>query len=176
MTGPEKLAARMWAVLIAVVLAGGLAAATPAVADPRPAACPAGDACPATGPAPAKAPAAGGVQRPSVEVPVKTDVARSNKRLRWNIENRSGRRIELQLYSQDRRWVWPSANRVYLFPNGKRYTIDISCKKNEKICYGAWLANDTRTYWGVGYRDRHGCSGCCYICGRGETQLIKLVW
>lgn len=162
--------------VIAVMLAGGLAAATSATAESRPESCPAGHACPATGPAPAKAPAASGEQRPSVEVPVKTDVARSSKRLRWNIENRSGRRIELQLYSQDRRWVWPSANRVYLFPNGKRYTIDISCKKNEKICYGAWLASDTRTYWGVGYRDRHGCSGCCYICGRGETQLIKLVW
>jgi hypothetical protein len=166
----------MWAMVIAVVLAGGLAAATSATAEPRTTSCPAGHACPATGPAPTKAPAAGGEQRPSVEVPLKTGVAQSNKRLRWNIENRSGRRIELQLYSQDRRWVWPSANRVYVFPNGKRYTIDISCKRNEKICYGAWLANNTRTYWGVGYRDRHGCSGCCYICGRGETQLIKLVW
>jgi hypothetical protein len=164
------------ALVLAMVLAGGLAAAAAVAAEPRSDACPEGRACPAIGPAPANAAASSGTPRPSVETPVGEAVARNSKSLRWNIQNRSGRRLELQLYSADRNWVWPSANRVYLLPGSKRYTIDISCKKNEKICYGAWLESNTRTYWGVGYRGKQSCRGCCYICGRGQTPLIKLVW
>ena len=172
----RKVAGRIPALVLAMVLAGGLAAATAAGSESRPDACPKGDVCPATGPAPANAAASSGKPRPSVETPVREPTARNAKSLRWNIQNRSGRRIELQLYSQNRPWVWPSSNRVYLLPDSQRYSINISCRKNEKICYGAWLANNTRTYWGVGYRGRQSCRGCCYICGRGQTPLIKLVW
>ena len=172
----RDIAGRISAMVLAVVLAGGLAAAAAVAAEPRPDDCPAGHACPATGPAPAHAAASSGTPRPSVETPVREPTARNSKSLRWNIQNRTGRRLELQFYSTDRNWVWPNSNRVYLLPDSQRSSINISCRKNEKICYGAWLANNTRTFWGVGYRGRQNCRGCCYICGRGQTPLIKLVW
>jgi hypothetical protein len=170
MCATSRITALISALLLACCLTGAAAAET------RASACPEGQNCPATGPAPTKAGASIGKPRPSAETPVKTEVAKKNNSLRWNIQNRSGRRIELQLYSQNRPWVWPSSNRVYLFPDSKKYSINISCRKNEKICYGAWLSGNTRTYWGVGYKGRQGCRGCCYICGRGQTGLIQLRW
>jgi hypothetical protein len=172
MTGPSKITALLWTVLLACCLTGVAASATEVGAS----ACPAGQTCPATGPAPSGAAASVGEPRPTAETPVKTAVAKKNNTLRWNIQNRSGRRVELQLYSQNRNWVWPSANRVYVLPNSKKSTINISCRKNEKICYGAWVAGNTRSYWGVGYDGRRDCRGCCYICGRGQTPVIKLLW
>jgi hypothetical protein len=171
MPGASKFAALVWALM----LAGLVAMAVPAAAETRTVACPDGHTCPAVGPAPVDAPASVGKPSPSVETPIKTEVAKKNRSLRWNIQNRSGRRVEMQLFSQDRRWVWPNTNRVYVLPNSQKYTIDITCRQNEKICYGAWLASNTRTYWGVGYRGTRDCRGCCYICGRGQTPLIQLV-
>jgi hypothetical protein len=111
------------ALVLAMVLAGGLAAAAAVAAEPRSDACPEGRACPAIGPAPANAAASSGTPRPSVETPVGEAVARNSKSLRWNIQNRSGRRLELQLYSADRNWVWPSANRR-LSPAGQQALHD----------------------------------------------------
>lgn len=157
------------AVLLAAAVGGSLA-------GPAAAACVDGAACPATAAAPDAEPSSGAAR------PFKTETmdaavapARKAATLRWNFRNQSGRRVEFQLYSQRRNWVWPRANRVYVLPDARLYVTDISCQPNEKICFGAWVAGNTNRFWGVGYSNSQSCPNCCYICGGGQTRLIRLL-
>lgn len=162
--------------LIGILIAILLAATAGGLSGRAQAACVAGAACPPTAQAPDAEPSRGKA-RPFEAETLDASVAEERRAstLRWNFQNQSGRRVEFQLYSQRRNWVWPRANRVYVLPDARRYVTDISCQPNEKICFGAWVAGNTNRYWGVGYRNSQGCASCCYICGRGDTRLIRLL-
>lgn len=83
--------------------------------------------------------------------------------------------LEVELYSQDRKHVWPGGNQVYYFDDGETKNIPLSCKSGETICYGAWVSGDKGTYWGVGPDNKESCTDCCYTCEGGETEEIDLV-
>ncbi len=93
----------------------------------------------------------------------------------WVFKRRNSHTIHLQLYSQKRRgWVWPAPQRVWILSNDEIFERSINCKKNEKICYGAWIKNRSSYYWGCGYDCKQGCKDCCYTCGSGRTNTYNL--
>lgn len=83
--------------------------------------------------------------------------------------------VEVELYSQDRKHVWPGGNQVYYLDDGESKQIHLSCKQGENICYGAWVSGDKQTYWGTGPNNKETCEDCCYVCEGGETEEINLV-
>jgi hypothetical protein len=92
----------------------------------------------------------------------------------FRFESEYDSRIELVLYSSDRRGhQWPVPGRVYVLNPGDESDFRISCLGGEKICYGAWVASDPRTYWGVG-RNNKRCAKCCYTCDGSQTRVIGL--
>ena len=83
--------------------------------------------------------------------------------------------VEVQLYSDSRDHVWPSADEVYLLDDGETRTMTVSCEDGESICYGAWISGDLSTFWGVGPGKTQTCDDCCYVCQGGNTEQINLV-
>ena len=83
--------------------------------------------------------------------------------------------VEVELYSQDREYVWPGNDEVYLLDDGETKTMSVECDEGESICYGAWIQGDQNTFWGVGPDNSQKCDNCCYICTGGQTEQINLV-
>lgn len=82
--------------------------------------------------------------------------------------------VEVELYSQDREYVWPGNGEVFYLDDGETKQIPLSCEEGETICYGAWISGDKQSYWGVGPDNAENCENCCYTCTGGETEQINL--
>ena len=93
----------------------------------------------------------------------------------WRIQSEHPNHVSLEFYSQDRNHVWPGGGEVYVIKDWDTHTYSLTCKDGEKICYGAWVRNETNTYWGKGVDGAEACETCCAVCGRGElsTQVLK---
>jgi hypothetical protein len=91
------------------------------------------------------------------------------------IKNSHPNAMRVELYSQDRDYVWPGNDEVYLLDDGETKTMSLACNEGESICYGAWIQGDQTTYWGVGPDNSQKCENCCYICTGGQTEQINLV-
>lgn len=95
--------------------------------------------------------------------------------LTWFIRSEHPNVVSVKFYSQSRRnYVWPNADEVYVLDDYETKRFSLACRPGEKICYGAWVRNRTRSFWGVGPNNRNSCRGCCYICNGGETKVIVL--
>lgn len=95
--------------------------------------------------------------------------------VKFVIKNSHPYAIEMELYSLDRNHVWPGNDEVYLLDDGETKQAPLACETGETICYGAWIAGDKGTYWGVGPGNKEQCDDCCYTCEGGETEEIELV-
>ena len=93
----------------------------------------------------------------------------------FEMRNSHPNAVEVELYSQDRKHVWPGNNEVYYLDDGETKSISLSCKQGENICYGAWVSGDKSTYWGTGPNNADTCTDCCYTCTGGTTEEINLV-
>lgn len=114
---------------------------------------------------PSAPPAAPRAQQPSaVQQPAQ---AADDSSVAFRIRSLYPKIVRLQFYSQDRKRVWPSADDVHALKDDDFHTFELSCKKGETICYGAWSGT---TYWGTGKDDRHGCRSCCKECGAGTLS------
>ncbi|TIN57110.1 MAG: hypothetical protein E5Y30_38685 [Mesorhizobium sp.] len=91
------------------------------------------------------------------------------------IKNSHSNAMRVELYSQDRDYVWPGEDKDYFLDDGETKQLPISCNAGESICYGAWVDGDEGTYWGVGPGNTEKCEDCCYTCSGGETEEIELV-
>ena len=95
--------------------------------------------------------------------------------MQWRFRSEHPKVVDVELYSETRRGhVWPGNNKIYVLDDYSTKTITISCRPGEKICYGAWVRNRERSYWGVGYNNRNSCRNCCYTCNGGQTKVIVL--
>lgn len=94
--------------------------------------------------------------------------------LTWKMRSYHRNAVEVQFYSESRNHVWPGVGRVYALRDYDIHTYRISCIQGEKICYGAWVAGDATSYWGVGKDNRSGCRDCCYTCDGGITPIRNL--
>ncbi|AXS42377.1 hypothetical protein D1F64_02345 [Breoghania sp. L-A4] len=94
--------------------------------------------------------------------------------LTWQIRSEHPKVVSLEFYSQGRSVSWPGDGQVYVIKDYDTHTYRLSCRPGEQICYGAWVRNRKRSYWGVGANNRNRCRSCCYTCDGGETQVIVL--
>lgn len=90
------------------------------------------------------------------------------------MQNNHPNAVEVELYSQDRNYVWPGNGEVFVLDDGETKQMPLSCNEGEKICYGAWIKGDQETYWGVGPGNKEACDDCCYTCTGGSTETINL--
>jgi len=83
-------------------------------------------------------------------------------------------KVEFVMYSSDRKgFQWPAPGRVYMLDDSQVHTFKLACLGGEKICYGAWVSGNSKTYWGIGKNNQR-CEKCCYTCNHNETPVITL--
>lgn len=93
----------------------------------------------------------------------------------WQIQSFYRHKVDLAFYSQNRRHEWPGGGNVYILNDYSVRKIRIACVNGERVCYGAWVRGNTRSYWGSGYKSAHRCQTCCYTCQNNVvTQVFKL--
>lgn len=94
--------------------------------------------------------------------------------LEWRFKSEHRNVVSVELYSQDRNHVWPGRNEVYTLDDYSTRIVDISCRRGEKICYGAWVRNTQSSTWGAGRDGKEACRSCCFICDGGRTPILVL--
>ncbi len=94
--------------------------------------------------------------------------------LTWKLRSEHPNVVSASFYSQDRNVAWPGNGQVYILDDYEVHTTRLSCISGETICYGAWVRNRSDIYWGVGARNEHRCSTCCYVCDGGTTPVKAL--
>lgn len=92
------------------------------------------------------------------------------QQLTFEMTNDSGQDIQIEFYSEDRNHAWPGGNQAYNLPRAKDNRWTLTCRRGEKICYGAWVKGDSRTYWGVGANRKYSCQNCCFTCEGGVAR------
>jgi hypothetical protein len=90
------------------------------------------------------------------------------------IRNNHPNAVRVELYSQDRNYVWPGKGKDFYLDDGEAREMSLACEEGEQICYGAWIDGDEETYWGVGPGNAETCEDCCYVCEGGQTEEIVL--
>lgn len=94
--------------------------------------------------------------------------------LSWTFTSNHPSIVQLEFYSQSRNAAWPGGGMAYEIDDWKAHTYHLTCRTGEKICYGAWVKNDSSTYWGAGMDDEFGCSNCCRICATADAGHVTL--
>jgi hypothetical protein len=92
----------------------------------------------------------------------------------FQVKSMSQDKVQIQFFSQDRRHRWPSVDRAYNLNDYDEHDFKLSCIRDERICYGAWVTGNSGRYWGVGSEGKSSCERCCYKCRGGETRHIVL--
>lgn len=91
------------------------------------------------------------------------------------VKNQRSRAVAVELFSRDRKTVWPGDDQVFLIEPGSQKSVPISCNQGERICYGAWVNGDDSISAGVGPDNDQLCDTCCFICVEKTTETIDLV-
>jgi hypothetical protein len=152
------------------------AAAPSADAPPASAAC-GSEANPCLTPAIATLDKAGNIVSEEPGTPATAAAAgtrANNSSISWRFNNRSGVKVLYRFYSKSRNWVWPSNNKAFVLPNGQNQRNDITCKRGEYVCYGAWVSNNPNFFWGVGKSGNRPCANCCFTCNGVTTPIYVL--
>jgi len=103
-----------------------------------------------------------------------TGTAAYAESLLWHFRSDHANIVSLEFYSQNRGHVWPGDDQVYVIDDYDVHDYPLECQPGEKICYGAWVRNDSSSYWGAGYDGVQACENCCYTCDGGQTDIIVL--
>lgn len=93
----------------------------------------------------------------------------------WKFRSFHKNIVNVELYSQNRRHVWPGGGEVYSLRDFNPHNVNITCISGEKVCFGAWVRGTESSSWGVGRNRRLSCKTCCYVCGQtNDTGIINL--
>jgi len=92
----------------------------------------------------------------------------------WKFRSDHPNVVDVELYSQDRDYVWPGNNQVFSLDDSNVRDMPIRCRDGEKICYGAWVRGQDGTYWGTGPQNKQRCTDCCSVCGEGDPPVRLL--
>jgi hypothetical protein len=86
----------------------------------------------------------------------------------WTIVDNTRKQLAIAFYSDTRRGHgWPDYNKNWPI-NNRENTYTLSCQAGERICYGAWAAdNPYGPYWGTGPFGKNRCTNCCGVCDGG---------
>ncbi|MBX3569879.1 MAG: hypothetical protein KF914_17580 [Rhizobiaceae bacterium] len=90
------------------------------------------------------------------------------------MKNMTERSVAVELYAQDRRFVWPGGDQVYLLEKGEKKSVPIACRPAERICWGAWRYGNDRFWWGTGPDNGRACEECCMICAPKTTETVEI--
>jgi hypothetical protein len=98
----------------------------------------------------------------------------SAKTMVWRVKSTDKHKVQVIFYSKARAFEWPGNGRAYDINNYDAHEYSLTCEDGEKVCLGAWINGNARKYWGVGYKNRHECRNCCYVCDGSEIprQII----
>lgn len=88
--------------------------------------------------------------------------------------NKDPSSVGVTFFSQNRRVGWPSWDRHWTVGGYETQSFPLSCQPGEQICMGAWEKSNVNSYWGVGAWNKHGCNGCCAVCGSGTSNQTLL--
>jgi hypothetical protein len=79
--------------------------------------------------------------------------------------------VQIKFYSQMRKGhQWPTSKTAWDLADDEPHALGMTCNRNEKICWGAWVKGNGRPEWGAGTGGTDACRTCCFICRNGETQ------
>ena len=92
----------------------------------------------------------------------------------FTVKSMAENNVQIAFFSQDRRVRWPASGRAWGLNDYGDHKFNLSCVDGEKICYGAWLTGNARTYRGVGADGKERCDNCCYTCGGSDPRHITL--
>lgn len=87
------------------------------------------------------------------------------KTVTFVFSNRAKYIVEVRMFSQSRKVIWPGAKAAFDISDRRPHKIKIRCNVGEKICFGAYYSESGEEYWGVGKHGREACEDCCGICG-----------
>lgn len=94
--------------------------------------------------------------------------------LEWRFKSEHPNVVSVELYSQDRSHIWPGGDEVYTLNDYSTRSINLSCRRGETICYGAWVRNTASSTWGAGRGGKGACRSCCFTCEGGRTPVLVL--
>ena len=78
--------------------------------------------------------------------------------------------VQIKFYSQTRKGhEWPSTSTAWDLLDDEVHAIGMTCRRNEKICWGAWVRGSGRPEWGMGNGGKKGCSACCFVCTNARS-------
>ena len=90
--------------------------------------------------------------------------------IRWSIQNSTSRTLRVHFASKDRaNWFWPGSDKSWSVVPGQRSYMDLRGKLGEKICFGAFREDDSKS-WGVGRSGKESCASCCVTIGAGSRS------
>ncbi|WP_156406941.1 hypothetical protein [Bosea sp. Root670] len=100
----------------------------------------------------------------------------------FKIKNVAGKTVHIRFFNLGfsnrgpAKGVWPALGKAYVLQDEKMTEYKMSCRKGERICFGAEFPNQggRRTYFGSSLSGQEGCENCCGECGAGPygTQLV----
>ncbi len=92
----------------------------------------------------------------------------------WQVRSFHPKVVDVAFYSESRKAEWPGGGKVYTITNYNVQTYKLSCIAGEKVCYGAWVRNNDKRYWGRGHGGKQACTNCCFTCDGGKTPVMNL--
>ncbi|GEP06130.1 hypothetical protein [Methylobacterium oxalidis] len=112
----------------------------------------------------------------AAEAAERAEQERKGNSVTFKIASNDVKSIRLKFFSQQRNHVWPGSNQSYTIgaSDSDYKTYNLSCRKGEKICFGAFRDDDENVAWGSGRYDKMGCQDCCTTCGgSGLTTTLN---
>jgi hypothetical protein len=83
-------------------------------------------------------------------------------RVSFVLKNDDRYTLGLEFTSSNPQRTWPGSNKQYNLAVEETYNLE--CVPGQKICFGAWRENQSKT-WGVGRNGSQACTNCCATCG-----------
>jgi hypothetical protein len=110
---------------------------------------------------------------PAAGTDTTTAMANPNQAV-FRVKSNHPNTVHVAYYSQTRRgYSWPGGNQAWVLKDSDWHTHTLNCTVGEQICYGAWVVNQSNTYWGSGLNGKQSCPNCCITCGATLSRELN---
>jgi hypothetical protein len=92
-------------------------------------------------------------------------------KVEFEIVNNTSDTINVAFYDgSNREPIDPADGRLYIQYGGRKQTYSVSCTPGQNVCYSAVVQGSAlNAYWGLGFRGKQSCVGCCLLCQGGSA-------
>ena len=90
----------------------------------------------------------------------------------WQVKSNYQYRVQIAFYARERNHEWPGNGQAWDLNDYNNHTYTLSCRRGEKVCFGAWVTGNANKYWGVGFGGKQGCATCCFYCGEQPQPQV----